>query len=409
MRRCSSPTRTRGRPSVFATHEIPPSPGGIPTVDLTVHVRTPLPVPGMRAGGPGAGRLPHARGQPGAARGGRRDLEPRRPAARPLPPARRDPALAPGNFAGQPARSRLPKSPGDANPGLARADAAGALPARWRARPALAAAPSPEELDDARSASSRRSPTTTALRARYGDALFQAGDALESLRVLNPGREPTRSWVVRAAPGGGRLPRPRAVRRRAPRAARGDRRSTPDDASHLPGARAGLRGGAPRGHRARRRPARSGEADADAGARAEAGDRAEPEPSAPRAPRRRRRPRRRARSTRPSRCASRARAAARRALRARARRRARRRRAVLVGLVLAVRRGAARARRPRRLDRAAGGTTGAFSVRLVARARAGAPARRRAPSPRRAPRRASSTSSSRARRTSAASRRAATG
>ena len=36
-------------PSVFTTHEIPPSPGGIPTVDLTVHVRTPLPVPGLRA------------------------------------------------------------------------------------------------------------------------------------------------------------------------------------------------------------------------------------------------------------------------------------------------------------------------------------------------------------------------
>jgi acyl-CoA thioesterase len=35
-------------PSVFTSSEVPPSPGGIPTVDLTVHVRTPLPIPGMR-------------------------------------------------------------------------------------------------------------------------------------------------------------------------------------------------------------------------------------------------------------------------------------------------------------------------------------------------------------------------
>jgi acyl-CoA thioesterase len=35
-------------PSVFTSSEVPPSPGGIPTVDLTVHVRTPLPISGMR-------------------------------------------------------------------------------------------------------------------------------------------------------------------------------------------------------------------------------------------------------------------------------------------------------------------------------------------------------------------------
>ena len=34
-------------PAVFATSEIPPSAGGVPTVDLTVHVRTPLPAPGV--------------------------------------------------------------------------------------------------------------------------------------------------------------------------------------------------------------------------------------------------------------------------------------------------------------------------------------------------------------------------
>jgi tetratricopeptide (TPR) repeat protein len=40
------------------------------------------------------------------------------------------------------------------------------------------------------------SPDDEALRTRYGEALFEAGRALESLRVLNPGREPTRRWVV---------------------------------------------------------------------------------------------------------------------------------------------------------------------------------------------------------------------
>jgi acyl-CoA thioesterase len=34
-------------PSLFACSELPGLAGGIPTVDLTVHVRTPLPVPGM--------------------------------------------------------------------------------------------------------------------------------------------------------------------------------------------------------------------------------------------------------------------------------------------------------------------------------------------------------------------------
>ena len=35
-------------PAVFTTDEIPPSTGGVPTVDLTVHIRTPLPAPGLR-------------------------------------------------------------------------------------------------------------------------------------------------------------------------------------------------------------------------------------------------------------------------------------------------------------------------------------------------------------------------
>jgi acyl-CoA thioesterase len=35
-------------PSLFACSELPGMAGGIPTVDLTVHVRTPLPVPGLR-------------------------------------------------------------------------------------------------------------------------------------------------------------------------------------------------------------------------------------------------------------------------------------------------------------------------------------------------------------------------
>ncbi len=39
-------------PSVFACSELPQLAGGIPTVDLTVHVRTPLPVPGLRAEDP---------------------------------------------------------------------------------------------------------------------------------------------------------------------------------------------------------------------------------------------------------------------------------------------------------------------------------------------------------------------
>jgi acyl-CoA thioesterase len=37
-------------PSVFTTDEIPIARGGVPTVDLTVHVRTPLPAPGVAPG-----------------------------------------------------------------------------------------------------------------------------------------------------------------------------------------------------------------------------------------------------------------------------------------------------------------------------------------------------------------------
>jgi acyl-CoA thioesterase len=39
-------------PSLFAAADLPGLTGGIPTVDLTVHVRTPLPVPGMEPGDP---------------------------------------------------------------------------------------------------------------------------------------------------------------------------------------------------------------------------------------------------------------------------------------------------------------------------------------------------------------------
>lgn len=39
-------------PSLFATADVPELRGGIPTVDLTVHVRTPLPVPGLAPGDP---------------------------------------------------------------------------------------------------------------------------------------------------------------------------------------------------------------------------------------------------------------------------------------------------------------------------------------------------------------------
>jgi acyl-CoA thioesterase len=39
-------------PALFTTSEIPPSTGGVPTVDLTVHVRTPLPAPGLRPDDP---------------------------------------------------------------------------------------------------------------------------------------------------------------------------------------------------------------------------------------------------------------------------------------------------------------------------------------------------------------------
>jgi tetratricopeptide (TPR) repeat protein len=61
--------------------------------------------------------------------------------------------------------------------------------------PALAETPSAADLE-ALSRMLEARPDDDALRARYGDALFQSGQALESLRVLNPGREPTRRWVV---------------------------------------------------------------------------------------------------------------------------------------------------------------------------------------------------------------------
>src|SRR4029453_3376700 len=35
-------------PSIFTTDQIPLARGGAPTVDLTVHIRTPLPAPGVR-------------------------------------------------------------------------------------------------------------------------------------------------------------------------------------------------------------------------------------------------------------------------------------------------------------------------------------------------------------------------
>jgi len=55
--------------------------------------------------------------------------------------------------------------------------------------------PTPEELAELARAV-EAAPDDDELRARYGDALFRSGDALESLRVLNPGRSPTRRWVV---------------------------------------------------------------------------------------------------------------------------------------------------------------------------------------------------------------------
>jgi tetratricopeptide (TPR) repeat protein len=38
-------------------------------------------------------------------------------------------------------------------------------------------------------------PDDGAARSRYGDALFRSGDAMESLKVLNPGRRPDAKWV----------------------------------------------------------------------------------------------------------------------------------------------------------------------------------------------------------------------
>jgi tetratricopeptide (TPR) repeat protein len=70
-----------------------------------------------------------------------------------------------------------------------------ALACALAAGPTLASVPAPEELADL-ARQLEANPGDEALRARYGDALFQAGDALQSLRVLNPGREPTRRWVV---------------------------------------------------------------------------------------------------------------------------------------------------------------------------------------------------------------------
>src|SRR5215470_11997873 len=60
---------------------------------------------------------------------------------------------------------------------------------------ARAEVPTPDELSALKHAYEDH-PDDDDLRARYGDALFRSGEALQSLRVLNPGREATRRWVV---------------------------------------------------------------------------------------------------------------------------------------------------------------------------------------------------------------------
>jgi len=57
------------------------------------------------------------------------------------------------------------------------------------------AAEEPAALQNLRAQQSR-SPDDPALRARLGEALFEAGRALESMQVLNPGREPDPAWVA---------------------------------------------------------------------------------------------------------------------------------------------------------------------------------------------------------------------
>jgi tetratricopeptide (TPR) repeat protein len=56
------------------------------------------------------------------------------------------------------------------------------------------ARPSETELDEL-AAAVAAAPDDDDARARYGDALFRAGDAMGSLRVLNPARTPTVKWV----------------------------------------------------------------------------------------------------------------------------------------------------------------------------------------------------------------------
>jgi tetratricopeptide (TPR) repeat protein len=74
-----------------------------------------------------------------------------------------------------------------------------ALLALWCAAAALAsgaaASPAPEEIERLQRELDAR-PHDEALRSRYGDLLFQSGDALGSLLVLNPGRKPNPKWVA---------------------------------------------------------------------------------------------------------------------------------------------------------------------------------------------------------------------
>ena len=57
-----------------------------------------------------------------------------------------------------------------------------------------AAAPDPEAIEQSRRELDAN-PRDDGLRSRYGDLLFQSGDALGSLLVLNPGRKPNPKWA----------------------------------------------------------------------------------------------------------------------------------------------------------------------------------------------------------------------
>ena len=80
---------------------------------------------------------------------------------------------------------------------MRRAQLAPALLACWCALAPLgvAATPTPTELATL-ARELEADPRNDERRSRYGDALFQSGDALGSLLVLNPGRKPNPKWAV---------------------------------------------------------------------------------------------------------------------------------------------------------------------------------------------------------------------